>query len=90
MGRSNKPPIYLQYALRYFLGRGVLRFEAHCQACNRRSHVYLENLLVKLGADMALENVPLKCTRCRSRDCTITPDVDYRPEGKVMPFPRGR
>ena len=82
-----KDPAYMRLPLTYFMVRQIYRFGVRCRACGRKAQVYLTTLMNKHGSEAVLSTVRLKCTRCKSRDIAIVPDMDYRPEGNVIRFP---
>ncbi len=90
MPEQNGPPsdpAYLWMPLSYFMIRQVFRFHVHCRKCRRHAHVYLTTLMNKYDSEDSLRDVNLRCTKCRNRDCSIHPDIDYKPDGKLIRFP---
>ncbi len=83
----SRPPAFMRFPMSYFMVRQVYRFEVLCRSCGRGGHVYLTTLMDKVGSKGTLDEVRLKCIRCRRRDCRITPDVDYKPAGELITFP---
>ena len=85
--RYTKVPFFMHMPLTYFMVRQLYRFEVRCRGCRHHARIYLTTLLNRHTSDTPLKAVALKCTRCKSRDCAIEPDINYKPEGNVIRFP---
>jgi len=85
--RPLKRPFYMLMPLTYFMVRQLYRFDVSCRDCRHKAKLYLTTLLNKHGSEMPLKDIRLKCSRCKSRDCAISPDTQFKPDGTVIRFP---
>jgi len=83
-----REPAYMSFSLAYFITRNICRFRVYCRRCKRYNHIYLTTIMEKHRSSEPLSTVKIKCSKCRGKDCSIAPDLDYKPDGKVIAFPK--